>query len=138
MFPPGTTLAVGEVLVIGRDSSQSDFVGFWGALGAGARYLNAATNNGVPVINGREKFALVDGNGGLVDGITRTGTEKKCFERSAPNPTPDSSWIEGEATTATPGVVSASGLHGLVISEWCDAEGTGNFVFEFIEVANLP
>ena len=39
---------------------------------------------------------------------------------------------------ATPGTAAASAVHGLVISEWCDAEGPGNFVFEYVEIALLP
>ena len=138
VFPAGTQLAPGQVLVVGRDASQADFVGFWGPLGAGARYLNAETDNGVPVINGREKFALLDVGGSVVDGTTRVGAEKKCYARVAQAVNPDASWSEEATTTATPGSVNAPGVSGLVITEWCDAEGTGNFVFEFIEIANLP
>ncbi len=138
VIPDGTFLDVGDVLVIGRKASQADFTTFWGSLGAGAQYLNANTDSGVPVINGDETFALVNPNGGDVDGPSRTGADKKCYARTAASAGSDGSWAEAATTEATPGVVSAPAVHGLVISEWCDAEGSGNFKFEFIEIANLP
>ena len=138
VLPNGISLAVGEVLVIGRDASQAEFTTFWTSFGAGASYLNGGTDSGVPIINGAEKFTLVAPGGAVVDGPARVGAANKCYARTGQNASADGSWVEAATTEATPGTAVAENVHGLVISEWCDAEGTGNFVFEFIEIANLP
>ena len=138
VIPAGIVLDVGDVLVIGRKASQQAFTTFWGSFGAGAQYLNANTDNGVPVINGNETFSLIAPGGVVVDGPTREGASKKCYARTAADASADGSWTEAAGDAATPGTATVPGVHGLTITEWCDADGSGNFVFEFIEIANLP
>ena len=48
-----------------------------------------------------------------------------------------SSWNVGPDSGATPGSGAATGCgKGVVINEFSDASGTGNFVYEFIELHN--
>lgn len=141
-IPDGTELRPGEVLVIGRDASRAQFEGFWDrSLADNAVYLNFATATaGVPIINGDEKWAIVDDDGDVVDGPTIVGVKDRSYQRtSAGAASSANSWLERPAQDATPGEVDlpASGV-GLVISEWSDAIGNGAFAFEFIELYYAP
>jgi hypothetical protein len=138
-LPDGLLLSPGDVLVIGRNASESAFVSFWGPLPPSARYLDAGIeSSGVPVINGGEVFALVNDAGATIDGPTRAGRRESCYRRTAAVPGADGSWAEVPVSEATPGTSTAvPGLAGVVISEWCDAVGQGNFIYEYVELTSL-
>ena len=89
-------------------------------------------------MNAGEIFAVVDG-GVTVDGPTRAGLDGRCHERIGIDAATDASWqTNSSVTSSTPGVARpVPGLRGLVITEWCDAAGAGNFIFEYIELTNL-
>jgi hypothetical protein len=142
-LPEGTTLSAGQVLVIGRSATRSEFEGFWGALPPTALYLNAeADSNGVPIVNGngsrRDRFVLLDARGETIDGPTIDGVGGNCYGRTGRSAGDVGAWnvTVADRSNATPGTVEATGVQGLVISEWCDAPD--NFVFEFIELTLLP
>lgn len=139
ILPNGTSLVPGQALVVGRNASRAEFEAFWGSLGD-AEYLDANVGmTGVPIVNGDEKWALVDG-GDLVDGVTIVGDSGFCYQRSSAGSAGSAgNWDEVPDVEGTPGVTDLPGTGtGLVISEWCDALGNGNFAFEFIELYYAP
>lgn len=134
-LPSGTSLFAGHSLVVGRSAQLSDFQSFWGSLPATAFYKNG---NGFPVINGSEKFALVDDNGNTVDGPTFAGQSGKDYQRtSAGSASNSANWdtSSDSPSNATPGTTSLANGSGLKISEWSDAS---TFDDEFIEISFLP
>ena len=138
---PTAELVPGDVVVIARDADIVDFEAFWGPLPDGVWFMNAGVStSGVPIVNGGERFVLVDPTGALVDGTTIAGTTGKSTRRvSSADAALATSWDQSAEIDATPGVVElpSSGV-GLVISEWSDASGTGNFAYEFIELYWAP
>jgi hypothetical protein len=52
--------------------------------------------------------------------------------------TDPASWTQVSAAPGTPtpgsGVAASSTKHGVFISEFSDASGTGNFIYEFVEI----
>jgi hypothetical protein len=134
-LPSGTSLFAGHSLVIGRSAQKTDFESFWGQLPASAFYKNG---NGFPIVNGGEKFALVDNHGNTVDGPTFAGTAGKDYQRtSTGSASSSSSWSTSSdsASNATPGSTSLASGSGLKITEWSDAS---TFDDEFIEISYLP
>jgi len=139
-IPIGTVVPNNGYLVIGRDASQAAFEAFWGVtLGANVVYIDSAGS--FPQINGSEKFTLYNAAGSKLDG--RTISMATAGGRSVRRKDPclaagkTASWTVGAETTADPG--SGAGLgcaKGIVINEFSDASGTGNFVYEFIELHN--
>ena len=140
VFPSGTTVFAGHLIVIGRSATKSEFEGFWGPLPNTVLYLNGnAGTSGVPIINGDETWALLDQNGGVVDGPTIVGASGKCYQRTdAGSAGTASHWSVQADSQATPGSTSLGAGSGLKISEWSDASGNGNFKFEFIELSYQP
>jgi len=141
-LPAGTSLAPGQVLIIGRDAERAEFEAAWGVtLGSDVAYLTThATTNGVPIINSGERWALVDPAGDLADGITITGGKNKSYQRISPSDaSADSSWQVLDDYDASPGSTSlpTAGV-GLVISEWSDNHDAGMYPFEFIEIYYAP
>jgi len=136
-LPDGTSMSAGDVLVIGRDASRNEFEAYWGALPAGTLYINAqAEDLDVPIVNGAEKWVLLDDNGNVVDGPTIVGGQSKSYQRTnAGNANNDNNWAEVAEGLATPGAVDLPNSNvDLVISEWSDGDGE----FEFIELYFAP
>ncbi|HEY4222081.1 MAG TPA: hypothetical protein VGO62_12080, partial [Myxococcota bacterium] len=141
VIPDGTTLFAGHTLVIGRSASKAEFSDFWGGtLASTVLYLNGdVAGSGVPIINGGEKWALVDPDGHTVDGTTIAGSEGKSYRRTNPGSASSAShWDEADDTSAHPGQNELGAGTGLLISAWSDASGSGNFKFEFIELSWQP
>jgi hypothetical protein len=119
-----------------RNASENSFTSTWGSIG-NAQFLNAEVEtSGVPIVNGGEQFTLLDGNS-VVDGPAFGGAlKKKCYQRTGSNAGNAGSWAEVTEAEATPGTASAvAGLHGPVITEWCDADT--NYELEYVEITNL-
>ncbi len=137
-LPAGITLAPGDHLVIGRDADRAAFEAFWGTtLPAGAVYIDSA--GAFPLLNGQETFTIRDPAAVALDGPTAPLVAGNCYARLPATGTAGEigSWSVATAggDTATPGVHTvAEDVVGLVVSEICDAPGTGNFVFEFVEL----
>lgn len=131
------TLESGDWVIVGRNATQAEFETFWGVtLPSDVTYINS--ENSIPMINGDETFTLLDASDGTVDGPTVALVSGESVRRNnTSDPAGDeTSWTRGDAnTTATPG--EASGVKsssGLVITEFSDATGTGNYVYEFVEI----
>lgn len=139
-LPTGTRIPDGGFLVIGRSATKSAFETFWGgALPSNAVYVNSA--GAMPVINGDEAYDLFNAAGTLVDGrtIKMTASAGSTVQRRDPclSVSASASWTITASSTATPGRTAGTGCaRGVVINEFSDALGTGNYVYEFIELHN--
>jgi hypothetical protein len=135
-IPAGTTIAPDGYLVLGRNATRAAFETFWGVtLAANVTYLSAADT--MPVINGSETYTLA--NGATLDGptIAMSAAAGQSLRRNDPclPPGTASSWTVAASSTATPGSGAATGCAGGVkINEFSDALGTGNFIYEFVEL----
>lgn len=142
VLPAGTELEPGQRLIVSRDADRAAFEAHWEVtLGPDVVFLNAeAGNSGVPIVNGGEKWALVSPVGTDIDGETITGSTDSAYTRTQMTSAGSASaWAELAADLATPGVVDlpTTGV-GLVISEWADAPGTGNYIYEYVELYYAP
>jgi hypothetical protein len=141
-LPAGTRVPRSGYLIVGRDSTQAAFEAFWrgGApLPAGVVYVNSA--GAMPVINGDELYTLYNAAGTKVDGRTvkMPATAGKTLQRKDPclQPGKAASWTTLADTAANPGTGAGAGCNkGVVINEFSDASGTGNFIYEFVELHN--
>lgn len=142
-LPDGLELAPGGVLVVGRAASRAEFEGFWGQLPAGAVYVNGkdlAGEPGFPVINGGERYALLDPDGELVDpasgfvpaGATDRGRAYQRTSTAAETFTTRTDPRQEASPGRFEGTLAATGRP--ILSEISDAPGQGAFVFEFVEV----
>ena len=136
-FPAGTTIPDNGYLVLGRDATKAAFEAFWGALPANAVYVNSA--GALPVINGDETYDLYNASGTRVDGRTvkMTAGGGSSVKRKDPclSATKSTSWTITASSTGTPGSGAGAGCgKGVVINEFSDALGTGNFIYEFVEL----
>ncbi len=145
-FPPGTTVARGGYVVIARNAAKTAFETFWGVtLPANVTYINSTPivgSNGFPVINGSENYTLTDASSTIIDGPTVSepappGGQSVQRRRPGYPAAQETSWtrLSSPNTNATPG--SGAGLttsSGLIINEFSDATGTGNFIYEFVEL----
>lgn len=140
VFPAGTRVEPGGIVVVGRAASQADFETFWGDLPAGVVYVNGASvvgDPGFPVINGGERYRLEDNGGDPVDPPTgqvpsTSVVRRHAHERDA---TDGETFVEqtDPRLRATPGRYGgiAAGTGRVVITEISDAS---EFQFEFVEL----
>jgi hypothetical protein len=141
-IPNGTTIPANGYLIIGRNASRSAFETFWRGgtpLPANVVYLNSGDT--MPVINGSETYALLNAANTTIDGrtIAMAASGGNSIQRRDPclSPSAAASWTVGASASATPGTGAAAGCsRGVVINEFSDALGTGNFIYEFIELHN--
>jgi hypothetical protein len=140
VLPEGLSLEADDVLVIGRSAERAAFESFWGTMPPRAVYINgfaAAGGNGFPVINGDERYRVLDASGVARD--PETGylpsapiQAASSYERIALE---GSAFTRRDAGDATPGSYGGTlgGTGGLRIAEISDAPGSGNYIYEFIE-----
>ena len=139
-IPAGTTIPSRGYLIVGRNATKTQFETFWGVtLGANVVYVNAA--DAMPQINGSETYDLRNAANTRVDGITvAMGTSagetlKRTGGCAAASKT--TSWTRAASSTANPGTGAPAPCgKGAYISEFSDALGTGNYIYEFIEIHN--
>ena len=137
-IPAGTTIPPNGYLVIGRNATKAAFETFWATtLPAGVTYLNAADT--MPVINGSETYTLKNASGTVIDGTTvaMPSAALKTLQRINPCTAANvaSNWNTLATTSGNPGSGAGAGCaKGMVINEFADASGTGNFIYEFIEL----
>jgi hypothetical protein len=140
-IPAGTVLSEGGYLVVGRNASRAQFESFWGrTLGAGVVYLDGSDQ--WPSINGSETFTLRDASGAVADGpsVAMASAGGQTLQRRPGLPAGDAgSWNVGSSSpvaNATPGSgqSAANVAPGVYVSEFSDADGSGNFVYEFVEL----
>ncbi|MFH1807167.1 MAG: amidohydrolase family protein [Pseudomonadota bacterium] len=138
-LPSGTWIHVNGYVIIARNSTKTDFETFWGVtLGDDVTYVDSG--GAIPQINGGETFTLLDsGSIPVVDGpsvaLAATG---KCHQRKVPvqAASGSDSWTVVAEASGNPGSGQTPGASpsGVYISEFCDATGTGNFNYEFVEL----
>lgn len=143
-IPSGTVIPADGYLIIGRKASRGAFENFWRGgtpLPANVLYLNSGDR--MPLINGGETFDLYDTAGSLIDGRTISMAEKagQSIQRRDPcnSPSATASWFVLASSSGTPGSGAGAGdgcAKGVVINEFSDALGTGNYIYEFIELYN--
>ncbi len=139
-FPAGTKILKNGYLIVGRDATKAAFETFWRAgtpLPSNVIYLNTA--GAIPQINGSEDYLLTNVTNTTVDGrtIAMASAAGTSVRRKDPCQAANlaASWTVGTASTATPGTGAGAGCaKGVVINEFSDATGTGNFVYEFVEL----
>lgn len=135
ILPSGTTIPADGYLVIARQADKAAFQTYWGVtLGSNVTFLNSA--GAMPVINGDETFSLYNAALALVDGPTPSmpATAARTLQRTDPCA---STWNTNLESSANAGSGAGAGCGGGVkINEFSDASGTGNFIYEFIELHN--
>jgi len=136
-MPAPLELESGQYLVIARDAEQSAFETYWGVtLGSDVIFLNSG--GVLPQINGAEVFELRDAANATLEGPTGLAIGSgQAVQRTtlSGNAASAGSWVAGASSTATPGAGAPAGAQaGLAITEYADALGTGNFVYEFVEL----
>ncbi len=138
LLPAGTTIAAKGYVVIARNATKAAFETFWGVtLGSNVTFINSG--DGMPQINGDENFTLYNAAGTKLDGRTvnmaTSAGESLKRTNGCGAPAKATSWSRVAAGLANPGSgAPADCAKGLYISEFSDAIGTGNFVYEFIEL----
>ena len=137
-IPTGTTIPSKGYVIVARNATKTAFQTFWGVtLGANVVYINSADT--MPQINGSETYTLKNGtttiDGPTVAMDTSAGFD---FERATCGAVGTlSSWSHRASTSGTPGTGGLTTCNrGVFINEFSDALGTGNFVYEFIELFN--
>jgi hypothetical protein len=141
-IPAGTVIPANGYLIVGRNAAKSAFETFWRGgtpLPSNVVYLNSGDL--MPVINGSETYDLFNAAGTKIDGRTiAMGTSAgSSVQRKDPclAPSTAASWNVVSASSATPGTGAGAGCaKGVVINEFSDALGTGNFIYEFVELHN--
>ena len=135
VLPAGTTIPVDGYLVVARQADKAAFESFWGVtLGANVTFLNS--NGGMPVINGDEAYRLYDAAAALVDGPS--GAQPVSAARSLQRVDPcGATWNAVLESSANAGSGAGAGCGGGVkLNEHSDASGTGNYIYEFVELHN--
>ncbi|MBP46497.1 MAG: hypothetical protein CMH53_01000 [Myxococcales bacterium] len=144
MLPAGAKMVPGGTLVVGRNADQAKFEAFWQVqIGVNSTYIDG--KNVFPSINGDETFSLKDANGAVLDGPTVKLVKGVAanYKRKLPVSSAGtvSSWSTGPVAPGgpTPGAVPAgvAGQKTPYISEFSDATGSGNYIYEFVEL-HLP
>ena len=135
-IPAGTVIQPDGYLVLGRFADRASFEAFWGvSLGANVIYLtNDQDAPAVPMVNGDETYTVKDSGGVVIDGPTPAfDTAFLSHQRNDPEAAP---WtLDSAASTPGYGVEAQDGVFsGLVISEASDAAGSGNYIYEFVEL----
>lgn len=141
-LPAGTVIPANGYVIVGRDATKAAFETFWRggvALPANAVYVNSAGL--MPLINGSETYTLQNASSVTVDGptVAMAAAAGNTMQRVNPCTAAGtaSNWTTSAAGSATPGSGAAAGCaKGVVINEFADALGTGNFIYEFVELHN--
>jgi hypothetical protein len=139
-IPAGTTIASKGYVIIGRNATKTQFQTFWGVtLAANVVYINSVDT--MPQINGSETYTLKNASAATLDGpsVAMASGAGESLKRingcGAANLS--TSWSRVASSTGNPGSgAPAACSKGVYISEFSDALGTGNFIYEFIELYN--
>lgn len=139
-IPAGTVIPSLGYVIIARNATKAQFEAFWGrTLGANVVYINSADT--MPQINGDEQYNLYNAGGTRIDGQTvgMAASAGETLQRVRPcsGANKASSWSRSASTAATPGsgAVAPCGK-GVYIAEFADATGTGNYIYEYVELYN--
>jgi beta-lactamase superfamily II metal-dependent hydrolase len=138
-IPAGTVIPSKGYLIIARNATKSAFQTFWGrTLASNVVYINTVDH--MPQINGSETYTLKNASGATIEGATVAMDTNAGFDfqRATCGAIGTlSSWTHVAAGSATPGTGGLNGCgRGAFINEFSDAIGTGNYIYEFIELYN--
>jgi beta-lactamase superfamily II metal-dependent hydrolase len=138
-IPAGTTIPSKGYVIIARNATKTAFQTFWGVtLGANVVYINSADT--MPQINGSETYTLKNASGVTIEGATvaMDTSGGSDFQRATCGAIGLlGSWTKLASASGSPGTGGLNGCNkGPFINEFSDALGTGNFVYEFIELFN--
>jgi len=139
-LPAHTKIAPNGYLIVARNASKAAFEAFWrGGTPLSANVVFVDAGGSFPVINGSETYQLLDAGGTPVDGptVAMSASGLQSVQRKDPCLAPGTagSWNVLGTSAATPGTGAGAGCaKGVVINEFSDATGTGNFNFEFVEL----
>ena len=126
-------------MIVARNATKTAFQSFWGVtLAANVVYINSADT--MPQINGSETYTLKNASGVTIEGTTvaMDTSGGSDFQRATCGAIGTlSSWTKSASTSGSPGTGGLNGCNkGPFINEFSDALGTGNYVYEFIELFN--
>ncbi len=134
-IPAGTIIPVDGYLVVARQADKAAFQTFWGVtLPASVLFINSA--GAMPVINGDETITLSNASNVVVDGPSTAmpSSAARTMQRTDPC---SSAWTALVETSSNPGSGAGAGCGaGAKLNEVSDASGTGNFIYEFVEIHN--
>lgn len=140
IIPASTTIPSRGYAIVARNATKAQFEAFWGVtLGANVVFLNAGDT--MPQINGSETYDLRNASNSRVDGMTvamaSAAGESLRRTNGCGSPSKAASWTRAASSTANPGSGAPAPCNkGVFISEFSDALGTGNYIYEFVELAN--
>jgi beta-lactamase superfamily II metal-dependent hydrolase len=139
-LPTQTKIAPDGYVIVARNASKAAFETFWrGGTPLPGNVVYVDAGGSFPVINGSERYRLLDAGGTVVDGLSigMSASGLQSVQRKDPCLSPGlvGSWNVLGTSAATPGAGAGAGCDkGVVINEFSDASGTGNFNFEFVEL----
>ncbi|MEA2238126.1 MAG: hypothetical protein QOC81_2850 [Thermoanaerobaculia bacterium] len=138
-IPAGTTIPSKGYVIIARNATKTAFQTYWGVtLAANVVYINSADT--MPQINGSETYTLKNASGTTIEGTTvaMDAAGGSAFQRATCGAIGIlSSWTKSASSLGHPGTGGLNGCNkGPFINEFSDALGTGNYVYEFIELYN--
>jgi beta-lactamase superfamily II metal-dependent hydrolase len=138
-IPTGTTIPSKGYVIVARNATKSAFETFWGVtLGANVVFINSADT--MPQINGSETYTLKNASAVTIEGTTvaMDTSGGSDFQRATCGAIGTlSSWTKLASASGSPGTGGLNGCNrGPFINEFSDALGTGNYVYEFIELFN--
>jgi hypothetical protein len=139
VFGVGVSIQAGGYLVLGRSATQTAFESQWGVtLASNVTYVDAEGD--FPSINGDEVYSLLNAGAVVVDGPTHASLDPDGLSCRRVASDSDGTGAADFTCSAAPGdSTPGSGLALLgsgevVIAEFSDHGGTGNYVYEFIEL----
>ena len=139
-IPAGTVIPSKGYVIVARNATKAQFESFWGVtLASNVVYVNSA--DGMPQINGDENYTLYNAAGSKLDGRTinmaASGGESIRRLNGCGSSSKSTSWTRGASSTGNPGSGAPAPCNkGVYLSEFSDALGTGNFIYEFVELHN--
>ena len=138
----GTQIPRDSVMIISRNSDKVAFEAYWGVtLDSDVVFLNSGN---YLVINGSDYFKLFAPGNVLVDGPTMStdsgaGESHQRSDFGAADVV--GNWSVVDDSLGTPGTVptiTGTPPDHAIISEFSDAVGTGNYIYEFVEIYCAP
>ncbi len=139
-FPAGTVVPAQGYVIVARNATKAQFETFWGVT-LGTNVVFISTGDTIPQINGDETYTLKNASGSTMDGptIAMSSSAGESIRRlnGCGNPRKSSSWTRAASSTGNPGSGAPAPCNkGVYLSEFSDPLGTGNFVYEFVELHN--
>ena len=136
-LPEGLVLSPGQQVIIARNASKTEFEAYWNVdLGSDVFFLNAqAEGSGIPIVNGRERWALLSTSGQLMDESGIEGERETFYNRTGTGQD-ITNWATDDSSASSPGqiMLPTTGV-GLVISQWSDA---ADYAYEYLGLYYAP